>query len=304
MNRSTKKHSGSGRLLNTQCDIMKKWLPVILKCIVAIVATYMALRHVKNNELQHIRWNISVIWLLPAILLFNASQFVSAYRLLQYYKTLNADIPYGFNLQLYYTGMFYNLFLPGGVGGDVYKVIILKKRGIAWVNAAKATVLDRFTGLLILLVIGLLLLNLASLPLSEQLIHILSFAIIAALLLYGFIVQRYFPPFGSVITKALALSAVVQCLQLFTFYCLLQFLQVPAVAYIQYAVIFLAAAVVAALPISIGGIGIRELSMATGAMYLHVSSTIAISASIIFYLITAFSATIGWWLKKTHPLLF
>lgn len=279
---------------------MKKWLLITLKCIVAIVAAYIALRHVNSNELKHMRWNFSILWLLPAILLFNASQFVSAYRLLQYYKTLNAGIQYRYNLQLYYTGMFYNLFLPGGVGGDVYKVIILKKRGIAWASAAKATFIDRVTGLLMLLVIMLLLLNFASVTLPVQLIRIISLAIIPALLLYAFIVQRYFPPFGGVITKAIVLSAVVQCLQLFAFFCLLQLLQAPLAAYVQYAVIFFAGAVVAALPISIGGIGIRELSMATGAIYLHVSSTIAISASIIFYLITAFSSTIGWWLPKSH----
>lgn len=278
---------------------MKKWLLVLVKCLVAIVAIVIALRHVNSHELKQIRWDLSVIWLLPAVLFLNASQFVSAYRLLQYYGLLQAGISYRYNLALYYTGMFYNLFLPGGVGGDVYKVIVLKKRGITWAHAAKATLLDRITGLLVLLAILVLLLNIVPSTLPVLLIRSLSLAIIPGYLLYAFIVKRYFPPFGIVINKATVLSAGVQCLQLAAFFCLLHFLQPPQNTYVEYAVLFFAGALAAALPISIGGIGIRELAMTTGALYLHVSSTIAIAASLLFYLITAFSAIAGWWLQKS-----
>jgi uncharacterized membrane protein YbhN (UPF0104 family) len=277
---------------------MKKWLLVLAKCLVAIVAIAIALRHINSEELKHVRWNLSVIWVLPAILFFNASQFMSAYRLLQYYSLLQHGMLYRFNLALYYTGMFYNLFLPGGVGGDVYKVIVLKKRGVTWAPAAKATLLDRITGLLVLLAILVLLLNVVPLVIPVQLIRIISFAIIPGYLLYVFIVKRYFPPFGIVINKAVVLSAGVQCLQLAAFFCLLHFLQPPPIAYAAYATLFFAGAVAAALPISIGGLGIRELAMTTGAVYLHVSATIAISASLLFYLITASSAITGWWIQK------
>ncbi|MBO9201929.1 MULTISPECIES: lysylphosphatidylglycerol synthase transmembrane domain-containing protein [Niastella] len=278
---------------------MKKWLLLLIKCMVAIVAIFLALRHVNSNELKHLRWNVAVIWLLPAILFFNASQFVSAYRLLQYYNKLQeGGLSYRDNLELYYTGMFYNLFLPGGVGGDVYKVIILKNRGIAWAPAAKATLLDRVTGLLVLLSIMVVLLNFVTLALPAGLIGIVSLAIIPGFLLYWFIVKRFFPPFGSVISKAIVLSMAVQCLQLVAFFCLLHFLQPAPIAYKEYAVIFFSGAVVAALPISIGGIGTRELAMTTGALYLHVSATIAVTASLLFYLITAISAVVGWWMQK------
>jgi glycosyltransferase 2 family protein len=279
---------------------MKKWLLVLVKCLVAIVAIVIALRHVNWNELNLIRGNLAVIWILPAILFFNASQFVSAYRLLQFYGLLREGMLYRYNLGLYYTGMFYNLFLPGGVGGDVYKVIILKKQGITWGPAAKATLLDRITGLGVLLAIMVLLLNVVSHTLPVLLIRILSFAIVPGFLLYGFIIKRFFPPFGIVINKAIILSAGVQCLQLVSFFCLLHFLQPPPIAYAAYAVLFFAGALAAALPVSISGIGIRELVMTTGALYLHVSSAIAISASLLFYLITAFSAIAGWWIKKAY----
>ncbi|OQP40786.1 hypothetical protein A4H97_14310 [Niastella yeongjuensis] len=279
---------------------MKKWLPVLAKCLVAVVAIAIALQHVNREELKHFRWDLSVSWILPAILFFNASQFLSAYRLLQYYNLLQKELPYRYNLELYYTGMFYNLFLPGGVGGDVYKVILLKKRGIAWAPAAKATLLDRITGLLVLLAVGVLLLNVVPVAIPALPIRILTFAIVPGYLLYVFIVKRYFPPFGIVINKAIVLSVGVQCLQVLAFFCLLHFLHTRPIAYTPYAVLFFAGGVTAALPISIGGIGIRELAMTTGAIYLHISTTIAITASLLFYLITAISAIAGWWIRRSH----
>jgi uncharacterized membrane protein YbhN (UPF0104 family) len=277
---------------------MKKWLLVLVKGTIAIVAIVIALRHVNINELKLIRWGVSVIWILPAILFFNASQFISAYRLLQYYGLLQKDISYRYNLALYYTGMFYNLFLPGGVGGDVYKVIRLKKRNIAWAPAVKATLLDRITGLLVLLAILVLFLSVVPLTVPVLFIRILSLAIIPGYLLYVFIIKRYFPPFVIVINKAIVLSAGVQCLQLVAFFCLLHFLQLSSIAYKEYSVIFFTGSIAAALPVSIGGIGIRELVMTTGAIYLHVSPAIAISASLLFYLVTALSAIAGWWIQK------
>lgn len=281
---------------------MKKWVTVLVKCLVAAAAIAMALRQVNPTELTHIRWGLSVMWLLPAVLFFNASQFLSAYRLLQYYRLLQKDMLYRYNLGLYYTGMFYNLFLPGGVGGDVYKVIRLKKRGVNWVPAGKATLLDRVTGLLVILALLALLLNVVSFALPVGFVRLLSLAIVPGFLLYGFMVKRYFPPFGVVINKAIIFSAGIQGLQLLAFFCLLLMLQLPPITYLAYAWLFFAGSLAASVPISIGGIGIRELAMTTGAVYLHVSATMAILASLLFYLITALSALVGWWSQQHRRL--
>ncbi len=51
--------------------------------------------------------------------------------------------------------MFYNLFLPGSISGDAYKVVRLTKDfNVAYKKTTAAVLLDRFSGLLAL---GLLL---------------------------------------------------------------------------------------------------------------------------------------------------
>lgn len=60
---------------------------------------------------------------------------------------LNIRIPNLQNLKLYALGMFYNLFLPGGSGGDGYKVYLLRKLYKAPVkHLLSAVLLDRING--------------------------------------------------------------------------------------------------------------------------------------------------------------
>jgi hypothetical protein len=96
---------------------MKKWILIAARVLVAVAAMWLALRNISRTELNQFAWNGSLWWLIPALLFFNISQLVSAYRLLQFYKIHQPAISYRFNLRLYYKGMFYNLFLPGGIGG-------------------------------------------------------------------------------------------------------------------------------------------------------------------------------------------
>jgi hypothetical protein len=239
---------------------------------------------------------------LPAILLYNASQFISSYRLLQFYKLLDPALFYRFNLQLYYIGMFYNLFLPGGVGGDFYKVMALKKRGATLLQATKATLLDRVTGLLVLLSILTVIANLVEINLPHNFLLIAAIAIIPGLFCYWLIVRHYFKPFGVALPKVISLSLLIQLCQLLSFCCLLLFFQAQWESLPMYGAVFFASSVIAALPVSIGGIGTRELAMATGAGYLSLSPAIAVSASLFFYIITALSALTGW-LCSRHSLI-
>jgi hypothetical protein len=47
--------------------------------------------------------------------------------------------------------MFYNLFLPGAISGDAYKVVLLtRKYDVSYKKITAAVLLDRFSGLLAL----------------------------------------------------------------------------------------------------------------------------------------------------------
>ena len=104
----------------------------------------------------------------------------------------------------------------------------------------------------------------------------------------------YFKPFNKVLPVTGLISVLVQGLQLLSFYCILYALEMNGGSFTEYAFIFFVSSVISALPFSIGGIGTRELAMATGAAYFHFSATKMVSASLLLFLLIVISSLAGW----------
>src|SRR3982750_1599808 len=103
-------------------------------------------------------------FLVAALIFFILSKLLSAFRLNIYFRNIRLSIPELTNIKLYWLGMFYNLFLPGAISGDAYKVILLNRRyKTSYKKTSAAVLLDRFSGVLALGVIlsfyGVLLLH-------------------------------------------------------------------------------------------------------------------------------------------------
>lgn len=274
---------------------MKKWIFIIIRVLVAIAAMYFALRNINWQELSQFEWSRSLFWLLPALSLLNLSQFISAFRLLQFYKIHEPTLSYRSNLGLYYKGMFYNLFLPGGIGGDAYKIIALKNSGNTFKQLTTATLLDRVNGLAIIVLIIAILSSFVSLHgLYDDLFSWLPALTAIGLPCYWLLVYLFFKPFHKVLPLAGLLSIFVQSCQLLCFYCILYALKVDSGTMTEYAFMFFVSTIISALPFSIGGIGTRELAMATGAAHFQLSATKIVSASLLLFLLIAVSSLVGW----------
>ncbi|EFK09016.1 conserved hypothetical protein [delta proteobacterium NaphS2] len=82
------------------------------------------------------------------------AQILSSFRWWIISKTLKFEGAFKTYMGYYFVGMFFNLFLPTGVGGDIFKVHFLS-RSIGRKLAATLTVLwDRFFGLSAMVLIG------------------------------------------------------------------------------------------------------------------------------------------------------
>src|SRR5215218_9295183 len=90
-------------------------------------------------------------FLLLAILAFSFSKLLAAFRLNINFRNIRVLLSEWRNIKLYWLGMFYNLFLPGSISGDAYKVVLLNRRYKApYKKTSAAVLLDRFSGLLAL----------------------------------------------------------------------------------------------------------------------------------------------------------
>lgn len=100
--------------------------------------------------------------LLIAFGLFLVTLVVRAGRWAVLLRALDLEVPFGRLVYLYFVGAFFNSFLPSGFGGDVVRALELTQDTPT--PAAVGTVLvDRMTGLLVLMAMGL-----AALPFSAD----------------------------------------------------------------------------------------------------------------------------------------
>lgn len=96
-------------------------------------------------------------YLIIAFLSFGCGLVLAAYRwyLLLHHINVMLSLPVVVRLAL--IGQFFNLFVPGGVGGDLIKAVYLRKEaGERFAEAVLTVLLDRILGLLGLLILALI----------------------------------------------------------------------------------------------------------------------------------------------------
>ena len=98
-----------------------------IKFALSGAALYIVFQNIDRSQLLVLLKSAQPAWLLLALLAYNASKILSSFRLTHYFQANQILLNERDNLQLYYIGMFYNLFLPGGIGGDAYKIWFLNR---------------------------------------------------------------------------------------------------------------------------------------------------------------------------------
>jgi uncharacterized membrane protein YbhN (UPF0104 family) len=229
-----------------------------------------------------------------ALLFFNLSKILSSVRLNRYFAILGMQLQEMEALKLYYIGMFYNLFLPGGVGGDGYKIYLLKKaHGKGTLSLVSATLLDRLSGLVPLLMLAALFFLMTPFArISPQLRFGAYGFMLLALPLFYLAQRRFFRSYMPVFSSTLLYGFGVQLLQIVSAWALLRAIGIDEE---QSALLFLFlfSSVVAVLPVSIGGVGLRELVFLYGMEQLRLPPHLGVTFAMLFFLITALSSLAG-----------
>jgi uncharacterized membrane protein YbhN (UPF0104 family) len=276
------------RVLNKK---VKERLIFLLKVILSFVAIIYVLKRVSIGEILHLMKSANNFYLVIALLLYIVSKLMSASRTLLILNHYKIPISKWENIKLYWAGMFYNLFLPGGIGGDIYKTVIInKKHNDGLKISAGAVLMDRIAGVTALVVLALLCI------LFTSLYHQWGWLVFAGVpvIITGFIVLIliFMPRMKGIIVNLLGWSFLVQALQVMTLFFILHSFYIKS-SQIEYILIFLISSIAAMLPISVGGIGIRELVFFSISDYFSLDQKIAVTISFTFYLITALASSFG-----------
>ncbi|GMQ25896.1 lysylphosphatidylglycerol synthase transmembrane domain-containing protein [Algoriphagus sp. oki45] len=271
------------------------------KLLLTGLALFLVFRKIDTAQLWDLAQKIQLIWIIPAIVLFILSKVATAIRLNLYFKNIGIRLSEQQNWRLYLIGMFYNLFLPGGIGGDGYKVYLLNKHFKTPVKKLiQAALLDRLGGLVaiffllfaLFLVVDIQIDFLESGFWNGLMVAGLILTVPAFWLLQKFLFRDFLPSFW----PANVWSFAGQLAQLICAWSILLALGIEE-KILAYQLVFLLSSIVAVLPLTIGGVGARELVFVYAHTYAGIEETAAVAFSLIFFLISAGVSMAGAFIK-------
>ena len=274
-----------------------------LKVIISAVLLYFIFTKINFEDVLEVLQKSNPVYLVLALLLFIISKVLAAFRLNLYFHKLNVRLSQKSNLKLYLLGMFYNLFLPGGIGGDAYKGYLIKKNfEVETKKVVSVLVLDRLSGLLLLFIYACILGIFLGNEILSGYEFILAIVSITAIVIFWFLNKKFFGYALPVFWKSFAYSALVQLAQLGSVFFILKALviQIQTIAYLF---IFLISSIVSVLPLTIGGIGSREITFLYGAKFLGLNESTSVGISMVFFLITALVSLFGIYYHFKKPKL-
>lgn len=285
---------------------MKDKLKTILKITVSLgLIIYLFTKKVDTGELVS---NFKLInWVyIPVIFLTIVIHYVvSSFRwksLLIHHRSNEVSRFYLF--KLYFIGAFFNNFMPTSIGGDVYKVYKLGKKINDPITSFSSVFTERFTGIMMLVLIGLLSMSktigwgvlvlivwmVTGFYIGMNVLKILSKKV-------GFLKKLYdalmvYKNYPKVLVFAMLTSFLIQLLSIMTQY--FAFMSIGIKLPLFYCFMVFPVITLAGFFIpSINGLGVQDALYVSMFSFVGVSASTAVSASIIYHMIRMSVSLIG-----------
>ena len=270
---------------------MKKLLLTLLQLAVTIAVLYWVFHDPEKRAKMAVALRMADYrWIGAAILAYIVVEVAAALRWNVLMKVQGIHLPFGRMSALFFIGLFFNQFLPGGTGGDIVKSYLLVKETPGKITGALLAVLfDRLIGLVALVTItgALIALRydfLAQTPDTRQLLWVLLAVLGSAILglLTSFVVSGFgllhrlphkFPGREKLIELSAAyhlyahhwtatlvafgFSIVAHLATFLTFLCVAHAFR-AGVAAVDFFAIMPVERTISSLPISFAGVGVRE----------------------------------------------
>lgn len=263
----------------------------IFKVIVTLGALYWVARKIDFADLQTALVNCNWGFLFLALCSYSVSILIASSRLNSFFKAIKLNLSERYNLRLYQLGLLYNFFLPGGIGGDGYKIYFLKKNHqISGRKVLSAVFFDRLSGLWALAII------ICSLIIFMPRLAIPNIVPIAVAVIgtasYYFFLRLLFREFSKKFISTHLKALAAQGFQVITAILILYSLNFDQ-KFSPYLLVFLVSSLVVIVPSIGGGVGLRELVMIYGATYFQIDQHTSVLVSLFFYIISLLVACSG-----------
>jgi glycosyltransferase 2 family protein len=310
---------------------MRRALSFLVKLAVSGLLLYLALNWVNLGRVASRLSQIDPKWLVPALLAPLLQNFLLAQRWQAILARCGTDLPLRQVFRFSLVSMFFNQTLPSSVGGDAMRIWLVGKQD-NWRTATYSVLVDRVVG-----VVALAILVTACLPWTLQLVH--NPVGRSALLLIGLgcigggivfvslawehlrILQRWAPTrhlaasatvaagilrSPPVLAKVFGLTFLIHFLSAFNAWCCAR--SVGADLTLPYALfLVLPVVLIAIIPVSIAGWGIREGAMVAAFGYAGLTPGDGLIVSLLYgatYLVIGVIGGLVWLIttKRIQPM--
>ena len=304
---------------------MKKAKPALILLVkltvsAGLLAFFFSRIHLERFWSTFAAADFSLIVLALVVYLF--SQTISALRWTILSRPMGFATPFKDIAVYYLIGMFFNLFAPGTVGGDVSRVYYLARDGEreapqgwarATLPAAVSVFMDRAIGMVALVWLGAI--GLALFPRYEvpALARSIAFALALGFLVAGAclpLLRRVLPQDGhplvvklrlalrsyrarwQTVPQAMILSFAVHLIQAWIHLLLGQALRID-IPFSYCLILYPLVGTFAAIPISLNGLGLREGGYIVLLGAIGVSSTQGVAFGLLFFFVVALDSLLG-----------
>jgi uncharacterized membrane protein YbhN (UPF0104 family) len=301
-------------------------LSLFFKLLITALLVTFVLRKIDLRLAVQIAGTINTGWIVLAVLLFYPSQLISVYRWYFILTQMGYKAPFMVLLRNYVLGQFSALFLPGQISGDIIRTAATIRNSQNPPIIITSVLIDKLSFLIILLFSAMLgiqfsvILNISAKEKLGVILALILFIVAYFLFIHlGNITKweiienifqgqggitifgkkiltslkqiKHFPPSSTIIIGGISGSVVI--MNVFGNYLLGRGLQI-SIGLWDWFVISAVIGLVQLIPITIGGLGLRESAFIGILKLYQVSSTQAVMLSILgFILITSLNA-IGW----------
>jgi uncharacterized protein (TIRG00374 family) len=311
-------------LINQEVDLVRK---ICFRCLKILISGFLVgflLYRIGLQEVINHLSNVHGGWLLAAILLFTSSHFLGAFQWWLLLKSERIKISWGQSLAFYFVGLFFNNFFISALGGDFLRMYDIRRYTRDGPAAVSTVFLDRALGLFVLSGLGILLMPFILLRSDHRIEILLLCCFLAAgwiVFIFIFFNKPFARPFAWVMEKlipagivvkfrevyrkihdfgrkrrlviALVLvSFIIQSGRIVTHFLLAISLGI-SISPIYFFVIVPVIAIMASLPISIGGIGLREQTGVVLFGIVGMTSLQAFSVEFLAYLVAIVTSIPG-----------
>ena len=286
---------------------MRRPLVMLAKATISILLLYFSLHSVDVGALGARLSRLESGWVVLAIFLLTFQVVLLAVRWRDISAACGANLPFNLALQISFIATFFNQVLPSTVGGDGARIWLFARKGAGWARATYSVLIDRIAGVFVLALIVI-----ACLPFTFSLIHdpiaravllVIGIGVITGTLVFVLIGQRFRQWFdrwmltrhlaaASRITAALcnshrnaaivfACSVAIHLITVAAAWCCAKAIASP-VSFAQILFLMPPVSLVATLPVSIAGWGVRESSFMFAFAYAGLAQSDGLVISILF----------------------